>query len=292
MSSQLVRRAQALTDFEKVRVEQIREIIAKQLEGELRSYWKIGELICEIYQHAERFVAEHGRAKALEQNMTGVQRVAIIAQELNLNPKVLMDAMRVVERWETEERFLEIAASSKQKMMTFGHMKELSRLADDSLAKHYAIEAAKQNWSVRELQLALKGLEGKAPLRGPGRKPKVPENLETCILSMQNALTAIKNKITTVWFGSEYDLLAELAEIDPKLFAEDPAFFDRIVEVHALAQEVSMLLSDAVERFSACIDELASAFNTSEQPEAIDTEFTIVESAEETDEDQYDEEQD
>lgn len=262
--TQLVRYVDCLTEFEKRCVQELKTIINRQLENELEEYWNIGVIVCDIYKKAEEFISKHGRKAAEAAGMLGPHRVKLVAKELGVNPKTLMDAARLVERWETKDRFLEVVNLSKiegQKALTFAHFKELSRFDDDDFVIKKAKEAAEKSMSARELQAHLANLEGKGKPRGPGRKPKVPNNFESCLINIKTTLTAVERKVKSVWFGDEFNLLVCLSDIDPEVFREDVKLYDTLVDVIGLLNKVGNLLTDYGEKLTELFDEISYVFD-------------------------------
>lgn len=303
MANELARYQNRLTDFEQAQVTKLTKILNKHMENELLAYWDIGTIICNVYKQAEKFIEKYGREAAEAAGMLGPRRVELIAETLGINPKTLIDSMRVVERWETKERFVQMFLSHKdedKKLLTFAHVKELSRFNDDNVVAKHVKEVIDKNMTVRELQLNLRKLAGKGKKRGPGRAPKAPTNVETCLSLMQNVLEALMRKIDTVWFGKEFNLLDALNEIPAEFWLENGRLYDKLTDTLEVMNAAAHALNDCVARVQAYIDEVAYVFDPdygkekeseidTDRIEAVDAEIVAPEPESEDSEEETDE---
>lgn len=258
-----------LTPFEQQCVDKLKALCRKQNMRELDFYWELGAITANVYKEAETLGKDYDFQTKKKMGLTGPQRVELIAKEVQLHPKTLLEALRVYERWETKEKYEELieAASHEGKVLTFAHIKELSRLDNDNIVFSEARRAVKEGLSTRELQLKLKGMSGKGPSK-KGRTPKVPNNLEACITSMRNHLSSVLNKVNKVWFGDDYNLLEQLDNIDPEFFNENPEFCDNLAEVASLMHELGSIITHKGEALSLKLEEITEMLNYEPESES------------------------
>ena len=257
-----------LTESEQKYLAKLEQLLSKQNARELDFYWELGTITAKIYAEAEKFAKEYDFESRKKLGLTGPQRVELVSKKVGINPKTLLDALAVVERWETKERFDQLirAGTYQNKTLTFAHIKELSRLTDDNIVFTQAKKAIMEGLSARELQLRLKDADSKASRvkKTQGRKPKVPNNLESCIISMRNHLHSVLNKIEKVWFG-EYDIVQQLSSLEPEFFRENPKFYDHLAEIVSMLKQLGILASNYGEVLENQLEAISEVFTVDEE---------------------------
>ena len=277
-----------LTDVEKQCVTKLTNLLQKQNIRELDFYWEVGQVVAKVYAEAEKLGKDYDPESRKKLGLTGPQRVLLVAKETRIHPKILLDAVRVVERWETKERFDQLVQAStyQNRVLTFAHIKELSRILDDNVVFSQAKKAAEEGLSARELQLRLKEVGQKGKKRGSGRKPKVPDNLEACIISMKNHLQSVINKVELVWFGKEYNLLGQLSSVDAEFFRENPKFFDQLADIASMLNKLHSLSAQCGTALCNYLEGISDVFTTEEPSDEEEEEESEEEIEGEFEEDQ------
>ena len=267
MGKELVRRENTqlveLSPFEQQQVDKLRGLIKTHAVRTLEWWWDVGEIVAAVYSAAEKNKSDSGR-----------ERVKAISAALNMSTeRNLLDAMQLVERWKTRKRYQELIDKCTDQntgaVLSFAHVRELSRVNDDRIVMNEAANAIKNNLSCATLRQRLAKYSGnKGKKRGPGRPMGVVTDLEQCLAIIERTFTRLKRLIGESWMGKTFDVTRAIRDgakdlADSVDSVTGKPMPERLENIWALMQDVQSDLNSFVKAFTAALNKLDTAIGES-----------------------------